>query len=82
MAIKQIKDLTNQPSPASGDLLEIQEADGDASRRTTISGLISAVAAEPVEDIAYPETADAQDCAAKINELLDALRTAGIIQSE
>ena len=38
-------------------------------------------AAAAVADIADPSTADAEECAEKINELLESLRDAGILAS-
>lgn len=95
MATKEIKDLTSQTSPASTDLVMIQQSSDDASRKSTLAQVVAACAAstsvkgavkqmptiadlnqyitEPVTD------SDVQAISDKIDELLGALRTAGVL---
>ena len=42
MASKEIKDFIEQSSPATGDWVLIQELSGNATKKTSISNLLSA----------------------------------------
>lgn len=74
---------------ASGEAADITQLEEDVSElqdeillkanTADLGALATANAAADVADIADPNTADAEACATKINELLVSLRAAGIL---
>lgn len=85
MATTQIKDLTELTTPAAADVVLVEDAsDSDASRKVTLANLVKGFQATAVADAnqtisgSYTQS-EVQALSDKVDELLGALRTAGLI---
>jgi hypothetical protein len=82
-----IKDLTEQTSPSPNDLLEIQQAADDFSRKATIRNVVESMQAANVpaltQTISSPPTqAQVNAIQTKVNDLLTALKASGLMEDD